>query len=348
MRDTSPIANPTVEHRIGPRGTCRLHVASGDVRIRGVEGDQVRVKADDEAAFRKQFTVDSGDGFLDVRQNERLGLGILGRNESIDLEVELPHGATVKVESQSGDIDATDLSGDKSFRSASGEVVLARVAGAADLETVSGDVRVQGAAPMDLRVKSVSGDVEIRAPIVRRLDLGTTSGDAVLDAELRGEGPFSIRTISGDVGVVGRSGFRVEAETITGDVSSELAAKRESMPGRKVIVVGRPGPTLSFRSVSGDFAVVEPRQAAQPLQEEPMTEVDATTDATTDVREPSRPSADATHGAPATHATHAAPATHAADDAEARRLEILRELERGEISVAEAGERLGELDEVLR
>ena len=37
-----------------------------------------------------------------------------------------------------------------------------------------------------------------------------------------------------------------------------------------------------------------------------------------------------------------------AGDADARRLEILRRLERGEISVAEAGDRLGELDEALR
>jgi DNA-binding transcriptional ArsR family regulator len=37
-----------------------------------------------------------------------------------------------------------------------------------------------------------------------------------------------------------------------------------------------------------------------------------------------------------------------AGDADAKRLDILRRLERGEISVAEAGDRLGELDEVLR
>ena len=35
-------------------------------------------------------------------------------------------------------------------------------------------------------------------------------------------------------------------------------------------------------------------------------------------------------------------------DADAKRLEILRRLERGEISVAEAGDQLGALDEVLR
>ena len=325
MRSISPITSPTVEHQTGRRGRFVLRVASGEVSVRGVEGDRVRLRADDEDAFRKQFSVDAGDGYLEVRQNDKLGLGIFSRNESVDLEVEVPHGAGVRVDSQSGDIEANDLSGDKSFRSASGEIELHRLAGPAEVETVSGDLQIEGAAPIDLRAKTVSGDVEIRVPIVRRLDLGTTSGDAVVDAELRGDGPFAIRTISGDVMVVGRSGFRVEAESITGDLSSELPAKRESMPGRRILIVGRPGPTLTFRSVSGDFLVVEPRQAAQALEEEPMNDRDGATAETPD-----------------------SGAAQAGDPAEVRRLEILRQLERGEISVAEAGDRLGELDEVLR
>ena len=46
----------------------------------------------------------------------------------------------------------------------------------------------------------------------------------------------------------------------------------------------------------------------------------------------------------------AAPAREADEPADAgtKRLEILRQLERGEISVAEAGDRLGELDEAAR
>ena len=332
MRYVSPIANATLEHQTGPRGRFTLRVASGEVSIRGVEGDRIRVKADDESAFRKQFSVNAGDGYLDIRQNDKLGLGIFGRSESVDLEVEVPHGASVKVDSQSGDIEALDLSGAKSFRTASGEIELHRLAGSAEVETVSGDLRIEGAAPIEVRAKTVSGDIEIRVPVVKRLDLGTTSGDAVLDAELRGEGPFAVRTISGDVTVVGRSGFRVEAESITGDLSSELPAKRESQPGRKILIVGRPGPTLTFRSVSGDFLVTEPRQAAQALQEDPMPHQDAAPAETTNRTE--------TQGG--------AEGADGAGDADARRLDILRQLERGEISVAEAGDRLGELDEVLR
>ena len=324
MRLITPISDPTIEHQIGPRGRFTLRVASSEVSVRGVEGDKVRVGVDNRQAFVKAFSVESGDGFVEIRQNEKIGFNLFGRGESVDFEVEVPHGATVRIDSQSGEVEANDLSGAKSIRSASGEVALHRLAGPTDVETVSGDVELEGAAPLDLKVKTVSGDIEVRLPQLRRLDMGTTSGDMHIDAELKGEGPYAIRTISGDVLVVGRGGFRVEAQSITGDLTSDLPSKIESGPGRRLMTVGRPGPTLSFRSVSGDFHVAEPRQAAAKLQETAMT-------------------SDHTPEASASE-----PAASAGGDPEAKRLEILRQLERGEISVAEAGDRLGELDEVLR
>lgn len=314
----------TIDHQIGPRGRVTLRQASGEITVRGVEGDRVRLRADDEKAFRDRFSVELGKDSIDVNQNEKLGFGIFGRGESVDLTVEVPHGATVMVETQSGDISASDLSGGKHFRTASGEVILKRLAGAIEVETVSGDLEIEGQAPIDLKGRTVSGDVDIQVPVLRRLDLGTTSGDMGIDADLRGDGPFALRTISGDVHFVVRSGIRVQAETITGDLSSDLDSKRDSGLGRKVMVVGKPGATLSFRSVSGDFRAAKPRTAAPVLEETAMT--DSATD--------QQPGAAATGGEPA--------------DADARRLEILRQLERGEISVAEAGNRLAELDEGTR
>jgi hypothetical protein len=307
-----------------------LRFASGEVSVRGVEGDTARVRSTDDQPLADVFTIETGDDRLELRQVEKLGLGgIFGSRHSAELEVEVPHGADVEIDTASADIEARDLSGRKRFRSASGEVALTRLAGAVDVETVSGEIEVDGQAPIELIAKTVSGDVEVRVPTLRKLDLGTTSGDLRVDAELAGQGPFAIRTISGDAIVVGRSGFRVEAESVTGDLSSDLPGKRESMPGRKVLIVGRPGPTLAFRSVSGDFHVSQPRDAAPTSVEGPMT-------ADQSIPTPPEP--------PAPLAPPAPPAAEL-DDA---RMEILRSLERGEISVAEATDKLGRLDEVLR
>lgn len=318
----------SLEHKVGPRGRFTLRQASGDVTIRGVEGETVRVRSLDDRTLTDLFDIEVGDGVVGLHQIDGLSIGSLLRSRSsgANLAIELPHGAAVSIETSSADVQASDLSGSKRFRTASGEVTLSRFAGEIDVETVSGEIEIEGAAPIELTAKSVSGDVRVRVPAIKRLDLGTTSGDIRLDAELTGSGPFAMRSISGDATIVGRTGFRVEAESITGDLSSDLPSRRESMPGRKVLVIGRPGPTLSFRSVSGDLHVAEPRDAAPR-------------------------DAAALAAGPATEPTEAIEAQSSDGNAPAAddpRLEVLRALERGDITVAEATDQLSQLDEVLR
>jgi putative adhesin len=323
MTTTANQHGTSIEHRIGPRGRFLLRQSSGEISIRGVEGDAARVRSLDDRALGDLFTVELRDDALELRQIEKLGFGIFGRREGAELEIEVPHGASVSIETASADVQGTDLSGEKRFRSASGDVDLARMAGKVDVETVSGEVKLAGSAPIDLIGRTVSGDMQVRVPSLRGLEMGTTSGDIELDAQLTGDGPFAIRSISGDVRIVGRSSFRVEAESVTGDLSSDVPGKRDSMPGRKVLVIGRQGPTLTFRSVSGDFHVKQPR----------------------DLAPESAPDAPA---APEPPAPPSKPAGSKATEAETARLDILRQLERGDIDVAEATARLTSLDEVPR
>ena len=325
----APAAGTTLEHRIGPRGSFSLRQASGDILIRGVEGDTVRVRSLDDRPLSDTFDIELLDDRVELHQHGGfdVGMRLFSRGSGADLQIEVPHGANVAVDTGSADIGASDLSGVKAFRTASGEVSLNRLAGRVDVETVSGEIEIDGSAPVDMALKSVSGDISVRVPSIRRLDLGTTSGDIRLDAELTGNGPFAIRSISGDATIVGRAGFRVEAETITGDLSSDQPSKRESHPGRKVLIVGRPGPTLTFRSVSGDLHVAEPRDAAPRSVEAPAAE-ETVND--TPAKESEQPEV---------------PDVQEGDD---KRLDILRALERGEITVAEATDQLTELDEVLR
>jgi DUF4097 and DUF4098 domain-containing protein YvlB len=329
----------TIDHQVGARGRFTLRQASGEIRIHGVEGDRIRVRSlDGDRSLDSLFNISTGADFVELRQIEKFGLGILSisRGTAPDIAVEVPHGATVSVESASADVAVSDLSGSKHFRTASGDLTFERLAGPLDVESVSGDVQVEGQAPLELSAKSISGELHVRVPRLRRLEMVTTSGDIWLDAQLDGNGPFSLRSISGDVTLVGRSGFRIEAQSVTGDLSSDLPSKRESSPGRKILTVGRPGPTLTFHSVSGDFHVVEPRDSAPEIVAPPTP--------------PPAPAVPPAPGAAAASggATGAPAAATSIVDLDAARLEILKALERGEITVAEATERLGILDEVLR
>jgi hypothetical protein len=113
-----------------------------------------------------------------------------------------------------------------------------------------------------------------------------------------------------------------------------------SAPGRKTLVIGRDGPTLQFKSVSGDLLIVEPRDAAAPQT--------ATTQASTSVSTTPGESGAASSSDAVPDETWAAEPPAEPTDLATARLDILRALERGDLSVDAATERLAELEAPVR
>lgn len=320
-----------ISHQIGATGRFTLRIPSGDVRIQGTESDVARVRERNGRSLADRFEVGLENGSLEVVARKRFGITFsIDRHQwgagSADLDIEVPATATVVVDTASGDITTHGLLGSQRFRTASGDLALQATGGDIELDDVSGDVRIDSTGVLDLCGKTISGDLRVRAPRLSRFDMATTSGDMQLDAQLTGKGPFSIKTISGDVTLVARGDLQVEAQTITGDLVSEVNHRRESLPGRKLLVIGRPGPVLAFKSVSGDLEIVEAR-------EQQVTEM-------TDSDFPGRPG-----GSEPTPGSLAADPAQAADPTETKRLQILRSLERGEIDVDAATERLAALED---
>ena len=319
-----------LSHPIGAKGRFTLRLPSGDVQITGTDGDVARVRELNGRDLSDRFEIGLASGSLELVARKRFGFTISIDNHqwgggSPELEIEVPAYATVVVDTASADVETSGLRGSQRYRTASGNLSLVQSAGVLEIDAVSGDVEIDATGVLDLGGKTISGEVRVRAPRVTRFDMATTSGDMHIDAELKGGGPFAIKTISGDVTLVARGDIQVEAQTITGDLNSEVDHRRESSPGRKRLVLGRSGPVLAFKSVSGDFQVVEARDR----KVMDMTDTDF----------PGRPGdPEPTPGSPA-----ADPAATA--DTEAKRLDVLRALERGEIDIDVATQRLAALEE---
>ena len=297
-----------VQHAIGSDGLFVLQLRDGDVRLVGVDRDDVWIRSTDGASLDR-LVVERGERNLSVRAGGR-----------VDLAVELPSGATVVIDGTSTDIEATGLSGDQRYRTASGDLAVRDGGGTLSIEAVSGDVEVVTVIPTTMQVRTVSGDLAIRAAGILGLRAVTTSGDVRLIGSFEGPGPFSLETVSGDAILAPTGAVRLEVRTIAGDIQHDLDARIEQEHGRRTIVIGDDGPTLSFRSTTGDLRVVRPdaltgaRPPAGPVDPEPL--------------EPSPP---------------AAPGADASDQREPatqEELAILEALERGDIDVAEADRRL--------
>ena len=339
---TGIAADAKLQHEIGRAGRFALRLPAGEVSITAVDGDVATVRALDGRPLEERFDITRGDGSLELVVRNRLGITLAIGDFSIgggsaELAVELPRGTRVAIDTASADVSVTGIAGPGRYRTASGDLILQDVAGNLEIEAVSADVRIEATAPIELAGRTISGDVAVRAPRLTRLEFTTTSGDLRVDAELNGKGPYSIKSISGDVMLVGRAGLQIEAQTVTGDLVTDLQHKTEtSSGGRRVLIVGKPVATLAFKSVSGDLRVDEPRDAVRPMSQGAM-------EASMSMNQPSSSgSPDASSSMPAfageaRGSDAPAPSSPAAD---AARLEILKALERGEIDVETATARL--------
>jgi hypothetical protein len=349
-------AAQTIEHRIGETGSLSVRLADWDVEVIAVDGDIARIRSADAANLPDGLEIQRHDNGIAIRQPNRSGLDLIGgrRSSTTRISIEIPTRTTASIQTASGDLQATGLRGPVESRTASGDVLLIDVAGEVQVETVSGDVAIRLAGRTTLAVKTVSGDCVIEGGEVDRFAFTTTSGDMRITSEL-GDGPHAIATVSGDAIVTTRNGIRISAQTVTGDLGSDLPHTSEGRPGRRSLIVGEGSTVVQFRSVSGDLRVVGPNGAehlkaiprppappapptppARPTP--PAAPAFAATASATDAGTGSDPGADAGVAAAAEPDEPSNPAV------EAVRLDILRALERGEMDIEEAAAKLSALD----
>lgn len=317
-----------ISQLIGAAGRFTLRVADADLRISGAAVETAEVVAtfeisagSEEEATRildaVKLRVDGSDGQLTVEQTEESGGGpelllrLLGgrRGASVEIEATVPSGAAVRVETVSGDVNATNLSGDQRFAGVSGDLAIVDAGGSVRLNSVSGDAVLRAVGSLSLRAETVSGDLGVTAPRFDTLRATTVSGDVDVEGALQAGGEFRIDTVSGDVSFAPIGSATFEVRGLSTDVSSDVEHRIEGRADRRRLIVGEGGPELVFSSMSGDFHVRRPRRL-----ERNVTPAAAASDV---------------------------PASPEATAEPADELDVLRALERGEIDVEEAARRLG-------
>ncbi len=366
-------ANAAVrELALEPGAAVEIFLSSGDLRVRGTDGDRVIVRSRDGVPLDDDLHIDAAPGILRIRDGEtgiRIGPLHVRTRRSLDLDIDLPRTAAVSLRTMSGDVEATGIGGPSQWASASGDLRLATSAGPVRVDTMSGDATLEVSAAISLAARTVSGDLRVRAPRLEAVDASTTSGDVRIEADLAEGARHSISSVSGDVEVVTGSPVRLEAQTIAGDVRASGPHSAEGGRGRRTLVVGKGSVALSVRTTSGDvrLRVVGGRAASAPTS--PIARTVPAPPVPPAVPVP--PVARAAPEAPAAPQAPAAPKVPVAEAAfdveprpitdedtqawtapgsavdrhEAARLDVLRALERGDLDVETASRRLETLVE---
>ena len=219
-------------------------------------------------------------------------------------------------------------------RLASGDARLRGISGTASIETMSGDV-VATNHRGDLLIHTVSGDVSLRSCDLTGLDLRTVSGRCLVESGLDQDGTYRMSSVSGDLRLLIPEDQQctVRMHSLSGRLHCRLphSTPRRRRRDTEVLINGG-GVEFWVRTTSGNAVVGAAKHLAEP-------EV-----------QPARAAEGATPGdfPPETEPfglnKGEADETAASSSATAQRMEILRAIEEGELSVSEGLDKLEQLD----
>ncbi len=199
--------------------TVEIENTSGSVRVRGWDKLEVYVEASvgDDV---EELSIEGGRNHIQIEVEipDRGGW----RNRDLDsrLEIWVPHGARLDIETVSASIEVDDFRGRIEAESVSGNVEVAGTPARVDLESVSGSIRVEGVKSHAV-VETVSGSIRLDG-VANRVEASTVSGSIDVEAGVLERGDFE--TVSGTVEVVcgvGR-GARIDASSHSGNVVLEI------------------------------------------------------------------------------------------------------------------------------
>ena len=192
---------------VDAQATVTLCVASGTLTVRGWEKNEVRVRSlgAGQLDFRRIDKVKDTSKpatRVDVMVTQRAGIrnATLDCQAFADVEMEVPAGATVQVQTRDGDI---GISG-----------VAAAYAG-----SQNGDITIERATKL-VEAGSVGGSIFLRDS-TGRVNLSSAGGgvEALNIRPVTPEDTFEVGTVSGDIQLDRVSNFKVNAKTVNGTVT---------------------------------------------------------------------------------------------------------------------------------
>jgi hypothetical protein len=228
---------------LGAGGTVSIKNVSGDVNIKGYDGQGVAVAVYKEGRDRDRVEVEdlsTGNAVVLNAQYPRE----CNCDASLRFEINVPRSGNINIDSvkiasgnvnvngingrvvvrtASGDVRAENINGDVNASTASGEVTVRNVAGTVNARSASGNVeaevaRLEGTG--DMKFSSASGDVRVKLPgnvdadVKMSTSTGTINTDFPIEVRKHEYGPGSEAS-----GRLGSGSRNIQLSTATGNVS---------------------------------------------------------------------------------------------------------------------------------
>ncbi|MRX28669.1 DUF4097 family beta strand repeat-containing protein [Kangiella sp. HZ709] len=220
-------------YNFSSNGTVRVENINGNIKLEGWDRDQIQLEytasADDKDDLERiEVEIDASSSHFSVdvefkKKSSWFG-GWNGSSGEVEFRLKVPHEVVLKM-----------------IDSVNGNVAISDVYGDIKAETVNGKVKIENAGS-DVSVDTVNGDVKI------------------VMQQFKGDQRIKSESVNGDIEVYlpENEGFRLDAETLNGDLSNDFGIEVEEgkyvgadMEGRYKSGNAR----LLFDTVNGDIEV---------------------------------------------------------------------------------------------
>ena len=224
---------------IAPDAVVLVENLAGSVTVRGWDRPSLEITG----------TIDDDVEGLEIEgSEERLTISVEiprrhYRSTTADLEIRLPQGCRVEVETVSASVKASGMTGELSVETVSGQIEISGPGGEVLAESVSGTVTVRGGRD-DVQVAtissaivvegvhgsvelaSVSGSIRVRGIGIERLEMENTSGRITAEGVVANP-RVDIESLSGTVELRLPSGFdaAVSVSTFSGTIRNSFGEK---------------------------------------------------------------------------------------------------------------------------
>lgn len=223
---TASAATPIDQTRpLDARGRIQVDNLKGRIQVRGWDRNEVHITGSLGTGVEKLVIEGSGDHLLVRAQYpKQLGAWRGDRTEPTDLQLQVPLRASLDIQSVSANVDIDGVApGDLGVDTVSGNIVAAAAPQHADINSVSGDLRVTINSP-DVKVETVSGAIVLRGRLNGQVHGETVSGKLSIDSAGERLQRLQAGTVSGgvDVHTALADGGHIKAETVSGDIRLRL------------------------------------------------------------------------------------------------------------------------------
>ncbi len=252
----------------GPHPEVSVQAILGSIRVVGWDRNEVHVTG----------TLGSGLEGLDIDSDEDevdIEVKYPGRHEGhlrdgeANLEISVPLGADVQIETVKGTIDVENVDGELELQTVHGGITVVGSPSQVEAETVSGDIHISGAgteveaesvsgavivtgATGSIAIETMSGGIEVTAAAAADgVSLGSMSGSIEYRGDLSADGDLSVEAYSSEIVLVLPSTVSAtfDIETQTGDIDNDFGPQPRRLEGFL------PGKILEF-SLNGGSAEV--------------------------------------------------------------------------------------------